>query len=144
MIRTIFLLLFFAMSVSLCYSQDFSLYNSIIKFDILKTSTQKVGGDTIIPSKYLIDVTIPEKQKKRYKSLSKKKWIKLLNNSKTDWAANLVLYDLYQKDAIDFFFIIVSREKWVLLQKKKDLDHWSKVLPNYPTTLLAHSMIKTK
>lgn len=110
------------------YSQSFKIQNSKFKYDILKTSTQSLKGDTVVPAKYLIDVNIPLKEKKRFKLLSKVKWIKLLSNPKTDWAANLILYDLYSKDAIEFAFVILNREKWILLQKEEDLAYWSSIL----------------
>lgn len=50
-------------------------------------------------------------------------WIAHLNDEKTDWATNLVLYYLYQKDAT-VLSVFRTREKWLPL-KADDIQYWT-------------------
>ena len=82
-----------------------------------------------VPSYYDIHVTINKEERSTAKRLSRECWISLLNDKSTDWAANLILYDLYRKDATDFrIFDLKSRDDWVLQMKKRDVAYWTKYL----------------
>jgi hypothetical protein len=81
-------------------------------------------------SKIIVTIELTEVTRDSIKKISKKEWIKLLNNDRTDWTANLLLYYLYKKDAIEFYKIIKNRYYWInLLKKKEDLKYWTKHLP---------------
>jgi hypothetical protein len=60
---------------------------------------------------------------KRIKSLPTEQWLCLLNNPKSDWAANLILYQLYDKDAI-LFSKIKKREDWIGFRRDEDIAYW--------------------
>lgn len=111
--------------------QKFEISNKHIKYEIVSVGS-KLINNRLSPSKYLIEVNIPESKKKTIRRLDKKKWLSLLNNNKTDWAANLLLYEFYKKDAVLYIDIITSKTKWVALQKKKDVTYWKKKLRDAP------------
>lgn len=61
------------------------------------------------------------------KDLKKDEWIKLLNDKRYDWAANLALYELHRKYG-GIFRVYDTREKWIKTQKAKDIAYWKKKL----------------
>jgi hypothetical protein len=64
---------------------------------------------------------------KRLKSLPASEWLCLLSNQKTDWAANLLLYQLYEKDAI-LYKKIRKREDWIKSMRIRDIEYWKSFL----------------
>ncbi len=64
---------------------------------------------------------------KQLKVLSPSQWQCLLDNPKTDWAANLILYQLYEKDAI-LYKKIKNRNDWLKTKKDEDIAYWKKKL----------------
>ena len=49
----------------------------------------------------------------------------LLNDPNYDWATNLILYNLYDINALFFAaFDIMTREDWLGYSKKRDIDLW--------------------
>jgi len=105
------------------------LNNDSIKFEIYRTSSKFVGTGKIIPSKTIIKVVITDTMRKEIKKWRYSDWIKLLSATQTDWAANLMLYDIYEKDAT-VFKVIKTRDDWEGSYKKKDIDFWKKRLKN--------------
>ena len=101
------------------------LSNESIRFEILKESLQLIDTNMISPAKYFIKVDLSAKQRKILMSLSKQDWLKLLQDSKSDWAANLALYDVYLRDAILFNTVLKDKEVWKLSAKEKDVSYWN-------------------
>ena len=64
---------------------------------------------------------------KRIKSLPTEQWLCLLNNPKSDWVANLILYQLYEKEAI-LFSQIKKREDWIGFRRDEDIAYWKTFL----------------
>jgi hypothetical protein len=102
--------------------------NSYIRFEILRQSLQMIDTNTIIPSKYFIRVDLTNKQRRLLKYFSKEDWIKLLKDSKSDWAANLILYDITKKDALLFNTVLKTRNDWKTSAKEKDINYWKQHL----------------
>ncbi len=84
------------------------------------------ANNSITPVMYLIDVKIPARFKNKFKQLDKDKLLKLLINEDTDWTTNLLLYDIFEKDAT--FLWEINRNEWTLEGKAKDIDYWQSVL----------------
>ena len=76
-----------------------------------------------ISNKYDIPIDFLEKE---LNDISKDKWLYLLQNEKTDYAANLLLYNLYQKGAILFY----NQDKfyWRSCCKSDDINYWKQFL----------------
>ena len=68
------------------------------------------------------------RERRIVKSIKKDEWIELLLNNKTDWAANLILYDLYERNAVVFNTVIKSRKDWVTVSKDTDVSYWEEFL----------------
>jgi hypothetical protein len=63
----------------------------------------------------------------KLKNLKVEQWLCLLNNLESDWAANLLLYQFYEKDAI-LFSVNKKREGWIGFRKEEDLKYWKTFL----------------
>jgi hypothetical protein len=128
--RVLLLFLSFSLISQRSHAQDdrLLLQNSSIKYQILYIGPQLLDSSKATPSKYLIRVRLNNSERKTVKSFDKAEWIKLLLNDKSDWAANLTLYDLYHKDAILYNTVIKSRADWVRVNKEKDISYWKTFL----------------
>ncbi len=72
---------------------------------------------------YRVVVTLSDEEQNKIKNITPEKWLSLLNDSSSDFSANLMLYSLYDKDA----FILSqnnSEESWHKYLKKEDLGFW--------------------
>lgn len=102
--------------------------NETIKYKIIRTSLRFVGEKTVIPSKYLIQVELNDATKARLRKLKKQQWVALLNNETYDWAANLLLYDLFERDAIPYHVLVKDRNTWLEKLKTEEIAYWSTYL----------------
>ncbi len=102
--------------------------NLSIRFTVLRTSLQLLDSNRVSPSRNMIQVEMSDTVKIQLKALPKTVWMDWLQNKSTDWAANLILYDLYQKDAFLYWNIIKKRSDWMLAAKEDDLAYWSNTL----------------
>ena len=119
------LLLTFLLCQRVNSQKNIPVDNISIRFTVLRTSLQLLDSNRISPSRYLINVKLSESEKKHLKAFPKTFWIKCLQSSSTDWAANLILYDLYEKDALLYWNMIKSRSDWIIANKNDDFDYWS-------------------
>jgi hypothetical protein len=80
------------------------------------------------PAKYIIEIVdLSSDQHELIKSLKYMDWICLLSNNSTDWAANLILYSIFEKDAI--VLSNLNPECWRANAKMDDLEYWRNMLP---------------
>ncbi|WP_196890272.1 hypothetical protein [Aureivirga sp. CE67] len=106
--------------------------NDSTKFEIRRTSLKFITPNKIEKSKYLITVEEKSKDLKFLKTLNKQSIILLLEDENFDWRINLILYDVFKKDALLFYvFDIRNRLDWVKYDKDKDIIYWKKELDNY-------------
>lgn len=127
------LLLFFITSFFGCKAQvPQDCKNQNIKYINNKTLSYVIAlasCDTCVPIKnigYRVIVELNEKDKQEIKKINRKCWLSLLHNNSTDWAANLILYSLYNEDAI-----ILSRVEetvWRSKIKEKEIKKWELLL----------------
>ena len=83
--------------------------------------------DTCVPITnigYRVVVALSKKQLAEAKKISPEKWVQLLNDNNSDYLANLILYELYNKSAIRLLQID-NIEKWRRVMKKEDLEYWN-------------------
>ena len=83
-----------------------------------------------IPAKYVVHLHIKDEVKEKFRTIRKQEWIKLLNDTTQDWAVNLLLYDIYGRDAILYFANHPSADIWRILYKNKDIKYWKRKLKN--------------
>jgi hypothetical protein len=103
---------------------------SFIQNQKIKYNFALISCDTCVPISNIgwrVMVELNEKEEKIVKNLNRATWLKLLNNEETDWSANLMLYYIYNKDAI-----LLMQNKdinvWKKYAKAEDLAHWSTIL----------------
>lgn len=131
----IILNLIFIMTISLRgFSQNklSFCYNDSIKYSFGLVSMKMINMKEVIPSTYIVVIDLDDKQKMELKNITRNTWLKLLKDTTTDWASNLLLYHLKKRNAIEFYAVIKNRRDWILLKKnKEDLRYWKKYLINY-------------
>ncbi len=135
--RLVFIIFLLIMCAISSYNQNVTL-KSIEDTNILWISNDKLeyytvmrSCDTCIPIRTLaglfVEVNITEKQKFLLKRVTYNQWLSLLNDDKTDWAANILLYYMYNKDAIS---LADDKKTWLLYFKNKDIEYWRRFLQN--------------
>ena len=99
--------------------------NSKIKHEIVL-----LACDTCVPITnigYRVRVVLSENENEIIKKLNYENWMSLLSDNNSDWAANLILYNMYNKDA----FLLArndNRVLWITSFKQDDLKYWKKHL----------------
>jgi hypothetical protein len=111
---------------------EYKIDNAPIKFVTYRTSLQFYDFDRATPSEFRVYVQITDSIKKEFKTICKDEWLRLLQDEKTDWAANPILYDIYEKEAIKFR-IQPNRLDWVNRHKAKEIEYWRSF---FETTIL--------
>ena len=98
--------------------------NNSIKFIVMKTSVDYINDSTFTSSSKIIYVTnFTRDHKNNLKTFAKEQWLSVLQNPEFDWAANLLLYELYRKDAMRFRNV-KTREDWLKKYYLDDLKYW--------------------
>lgn len=89
---------------------------------------------------YRVNTFLNHKQRSLIKNISKKKWIELLYSENSDFATNLILYEINDKEASDIFYsklrnckgdkmILNEYQKWWKKYKKHtDIAYWMRNL----------------
>lgn len=99
--------------------------NRTIKYNIML-----VACDTCAPIHdigYRVIISLSAKEDSIIKHISKGQWLSMLNDKKTDFAANLLLYRLYEREAIVLLHYNNAPE-WRQAMKENDLHYWQQTL----------------
>ncbi|WP_300662064.1 hypothetical protein [Fluviicola sp.] len=103
-------------------SLDF-IQNKEINYNIVLMSCDTCAPITNIG--YRVVVQLTDEQEKKIRKISAKKWAELLEGDSTDWASNLILHYINQKDA--FHLKNYNSEKeWRKAFKQDDVEYWEK------------------
>ena len=111
-------------------AQNDSTKFSFINNERIKYSIVLMACNSCAPIKNIGDrviINLSKEEKDVIKKMRYSDWKYLLNDNKSDWAANLILYSLYDKDA----FLLSQynkRQLWVEYLKNDDLKFWRKNL----------------
>jgi hypothetical protein len=121
--------IYFATSSVLCQSSvNYScLYNDSLKYNLFRPNLKLVDSNVVEISPTRVEVVLRNADRKKLENLKRSEWIKLLSDEKTDWAANIFLYDITKKDA-STFEVVQNKEAWRKCCKANDLDFWKKTL----------------
>jgi hypothetical protein len=103
---------------------SFFLNNSNVKYSIVLAPCQNCFP--IYNVGYRVVVALSESEMALLKRIPRETWLFLLQDEQQDWAANLVLYDLYDKPA--HLLTNSNRAKWSIYLRKLDLEFWSQNL----------------
>ncbi len=104
--------------------------NRSLKYSILKTAAEIIDTNRLVVPRYYVKVLLSGSRKNVIKKLSYDEWMNLLLNKNTDWAANLCLYDLFEKDAVIERLFIETRKEWLKCCRREDVEYWKKNLPH--------------
>jgi hypothetical protein len=121
-------LLFWGMSTVKGQDKATFVNNKTIKFHVVRKSMELIDTNMIVPSKYFIRVELNNKQRSVIKNYTSADWMKLLNNVQSDWAANLILYEMHERDAFLFWSVVKNKERWRLSAKEEDIKYWNEHL----------------
>lgn len=108
-------------------AQNPIMQNDSIGFKLALTTYNPVEDTAYIPMKYHILIENQPKQiiLDHYAQMDTSMIFSLLNNPDYDWATNLILYNIYDIDAIFFSaFDIMTRENWLGYFQNRDISMW--------------------
>ncbi len=126
---SIFTLFYFStLSVSAQIGKYKWVNNETIHYYILYYSAREIEIDSFSSSRYNIWVDVPRRFENGKDTLNAKEIIKYLYDDETDWAANLLLYQIYKKDAWLIYSLVKSRDIWVECCKNEDIKYWEDLL----------------
>ncbi len=80
------------------------------------------------PSKYVVKIIAGKDKLEQLKNVPIEEWEIMLNDESTDFATNLILYSLFEKDA--YKLVDVTYEEWVILDRKREINEWLEFLGN--------------
>ena len=132
------ILAFLVMGISSCCAQktrckrEKNITNelSFINNRRINFSIKKVACDTCFPIfdvGYRVSVKLTPKQKILVVRMKRGEWLSLLNDETTDYAANILLYYIYNRDAIVLLYNR-SIKDWRDGMKEDDILYWEKRL----------------
>jgi hypothetical protein len=124
-----FLLALFMITSSQAQEEKFfrEFNNSTLDYGVYRTSLFQTGSDEIIKPDVFIQVNLSDEVRNLYKKLTIQQIQFALSDSKTDWAINLFLYELYKKSATKFL-VIKNREDWLKGEKAEDIKFWTETI----------------
>lgn len=99
--------------------------NRTIKYKIMK-----VACDTCVPITdigYRVQISLSAHEDSLISHISKVQWLNMLGSERTDFAANLLLYRLYEREAIVLLHYNNAPE-WRQAMKENDLHYWQQTL----------------
>ena len=108
-------------------AQNLIIHNDSIQFKLVLTTYNPVEDTVYTPMKYHILIENQPKQiiLDHYAQMDTPMIFSLLNNPDYDWATNLILYNIYDIDAIFFSaFDIMTRENWLGYFQNRDISMW--------------------
>ncbi|UKN01432.1 hypothetical protein K6119_17035 [Paracrocinitomix mangrovi] len=79
--------------------------------------------DVVSSSQHIIKMDILKSDSLKLANMSYTKWESYLKNNQTSWNANLILYWLYKKDGVWFFYDGV-KSNWYQNQMKGEVEDW--------------------
>ncbi|HEX7847222.1 MAG TPA: hypothetical protein VF476_15585 [Chitinophagaceae bacterium] len=101
--------------------------NAKISYTMFRSSPVFSDSTIVVDPKNLVRLSISKDCKNQSRQISTKEWLALLNDDNSDWIANLLLYELYERDAT-IFIVIKRREDWVSTYKDSDIIYWKEKL----------------
>ena len=101
--------------------------NDSIKFELLWISPSVESMAKKTKTGTFVELYLPKYVRDSLLKNDQKFWIDHLVGDSTDWATNLVLYYLHQRDAKLIQMLYPNREMWVS-EKDREINYWSNFL----------------
>ena len=123
--KTICVMVLSMLSVSALKCQPSSrlLEEKHISYKIFQQGFEIEDSIVVKESKAIIQTKFSPQARRNFLSFPSEKWFTYLSDTLTDWGANLVLYDLYKKDAI-IFKSIKTKTQWRECCREVDITYW--------------------
>ena len=86
--------------------------------------------DTCAPIRdigHRVRISLSAQEDSLIRHISKGQWFSMLSSKRTDFAANLLLYRLYERDALVLLYV-KNASDWRLSMKADDLHYWQQTL----------------
>lgn len=118
-------------------AQNLIIHNDSIQFKLVLTTYNPVEDTVYTPMKYHILIENQPKQiiLDHYAQMDTSKIFSLLANPECDWATTIILYNLYDINALFFSaFDIMTREDWLGYFQKRDIAMWKEFFQFKQTT----------
>ncbi|MFY8181210.1 MAG: hypothetical protein ACOVLG_05490 [Flavobacterium sp.] len=128
-------IIFLSLYSILTYSQEriiqkkFCFLSSNLKYEVVIESSNLNKG-LIRNIGYRIKLELDVEKIKDFDLLDCNQIMSLLKNKRTDWNTNLILYQIYNKDA-SLFINMKNRKDWIKFAKLEDIEFWEKKFSNY-------------
>lgn len=100
---------------------------SFIQNGKIKYSFVMLSCDTCVPISNIgvkVRVELSNEDNLLLKKISHEQWLKLINNDSSDFIAIVILYQIYNKDAIDLLSVD-NIDKWRKYLKKEEVEYWN-------------------
>ena len=124
------IIILFFIQINILFGQTKFKLNDLskdsIEYNLLLKSSKGANG-LLKNDGVFISIRFDTIEKQYLKSLKYGEWIRLLQNNQSDWAANLILYCLFEREAA-IFNNGFKREDWVKTMKNEDIVYWKKFL----------------
>jgi hypothetical protein len=125
MMKKILLIVILIFCKTVAFTQDSTSYASLfsnarIQYRLIQKSDLRFSNT---PTKYYFDVTLSKNQQQYLLCQPFDFWESKLQDTTSDWATNIVLYYLYEKDAFLYAFIFTDRNKF-LAKKNDEINFW--------------------
>jgi hypothetical protein len=103
-------------------SQSFNFDNDSVKYQII-IKTKDLNSTENKNGVYFVKMNLNKTLKDSLKCKRFDFWMVKFNNENQDWAATLVLYYLYRRDAPSIVLVERNREKWLTI-KDNEIREW--------------------
>ena len=127
--KLIILSILAVINVSLITAQikEVNFLNNKVRFEVFRQSTNVYDTSNKSPAAIYLKTNLPNNLKTEFSKFSKSLIISLLYDSQTDWVTNLLLYEIYKRNAFMYINVIKNRKNWLPI-KKNDIKYWKKIL----------------
>lgn len=133
------LFLFCCLPSTISLGSDVLKYPHWIKNQNLNYSIAIISGqldmekNEYIPQKYVVVLELDTKQYEDLRQLTEDDWSELLKNEETDFATNLILHFVWEKDA--FHMYRNDESFWRKEYKEQDIDFWKENISQFSEKL---------
>lgn len=103
------------------------LKNDSIKYEIVFKTRSILSQKHDKKIGYYIDLDIPKPIKQKLIKKDSIFWINKLSDETSDWAANLVLYYIFDREAVLIKAVENDRTKWMKI-RTNEIEYWRKFL----------------
>lgn len=130
-LNSIFIFPFCFLISSSSYSQFDTLQqkyfsNDSIRYNIIYVSHSVLSKENDHTSKHYVSIRLSKQYRNFLLEKDSSFWFERLRNNDSDWATNLILYYLYDRDATPLT-VFKDRKKWLKI-KNDDIKYWHEFL----------------